>query len=183
MKFFPTIDLEATGRQIVRLRKEKGLTVRDMQRYFGFDAPQAIYKWQKGLTLPSVDNLYALSRLLEVPMERILVQSDVTVNLMTEHEPKGSVFFVFGFSGQAVCASPGMPGSAPTPFARSGASACHAGPSADARFPCSPAIRRQPPMPREVFAPIPHQGAKEKSAFSSRRSSSLPSKRSSIRPM
>ena len=74
MKHYPTIDLEATGRQIIRLRKERGLTVRDMQSYFGFDAPQAIYKWQKGLTLPSVDNLYALSVLLEVPMNSILVQ-------------------------------------------------------------------------------------------------------------
>ena len=92
MKVFPTIDLEATGRQIVRLRKEKGLTVRDMQSYFGFDAPQAIYKWQKGLTLPSVDNLYALSVLLEVPMDRILVRSAAKVNLVTAHEPNGSVF-------------------------------------------------------------------------------------------
>ncbi len=74
MKRYPTIDLEATGRQIARLRQERGLTVRDMQNYFGFDAPQAIYKWQKGLTLPSVDNLYALSVLLEVPMNAILVQ-------------------------------------------------------------------------------------------------------------
>ncbi len=74
MKHYPTIDLEATGRQILRLRKARGLSVRDLQTYFGFDAPQAIYKWQKGLTLPSVDNLYALSILLEVPMNTILVQ-------------------------------------------------------------------------------------------------------------
>lgn len=74
MKHYPAIDPEATGRQIVRLRKERGLTVRDMQNWFGFDAPQAIYKWQKGQTLPSVDNLYALSILLEVPMNAILVQ-------------------------------------------------------------------------------------------------------------
>ena len=94
MKYFPTIDLEATGRQIVRLRKEKGLTVRDMQSYFGFDAPQAIYKWQKGLTLPSVDNLFALSVLLEVPMDRILVRSETKVNLVTVYEPNGSVFLL-----------------------------------------------------------------------------------------
>ncbi len=74
MKHYPAIDPEATGRQIVRLRKERGLTVRDMQNWFGFDAPQAIYKWQKGQTLPNVDNLYALSILLEVPMNTILVQ-------------------------------------------------------------------------------------------------------------
>jgi len=104
MKVFPTIDLEATGRQIVRLRKEKGLTVRDMQSYFGFDAPQAIYKWQKGLTLPSVDNLYALSVLLEVPMDRILVRSDAKVNLVTVHEPKGSVFLCLLFALPGFCA-------------------------------------------------------------------------------
>ena len=104
MKYFPTIDLEATGRQIVRLRKEKGLTVRDMQNYFGFDAPQAIYKWQKGLTLPSVDNLFALSVLLEVPMDRILVRSDAKVNLVTVHEPNGSVFLCLLFTLPGFCA-------------------------------------------------------------------------------
>ncbi len=70
---FPVIDPAATGENITRLRKEKGLTVRDMQAYFGFEAPQAIYKWQSGKSLPSVDNLYALGALLQVPMEDILV--------------------------------------------------------------------------------------------------------------
>ncbi len=70
---FPVIDPAATGENIVRLRKEKGLTVRDMQRFFGFEEPQAIYKWQSGKSLPSVDNLYALGTLLQVPMEDILV--------------------------------------------------------------------------------------------------------------
>lgn len=45
---FPVIDLAATGRNIQRLREERGLTVRDLQAYFGFEEPQAIYKWQKG---------------------------------------------------------------------------------------------------------------------------------------
>ncbi len=87
-KPYPTIDLEATGRQIMKLRKAKGLTVRDVQDYFGFEAPQAIYKWQKGVTLPSVDNLFALSTLLEVPVNDILVGST-----KTRTELKGSVFF------------------------------------------------------------------------------------------
>ena len=39
---FPVIDLRATGANILRLRKERGLTVRDLQAYFGFEAPQAI---------------------------------------------------------------------------------------------------------------------------------------------
>ena len=40
---YPSIDLAATGRNIARLRKAQGLTVRAMQAYFGFDDPQAIY--------------------------------------------------------------------------------------------------------------------------------------------
>ena len=33
---FPVIDLAATGRNIQRLREERGLTVRDLQAYFWF---------------------------------------------------------------------------------------------------------------------------------------------------
>lgn len=45
---FPTIDLMRTGANIVRLRKAAGLTVHDLQMVFGFNSPQAIYKWQNG---------------------------------------------------------------------------------------------------------------------------------------
>ena len=73
MKMFPVIDPVATGENIVRLRKQRGLTVRDLQNWFGFEEPQAIYKWQWGKSLPTVDNLLALSTLLEVPIDAILV--------------------------------------------------------------------------------------------------------------
>lgn len=72
---FPVIDLTATGKNILRLRKEKGLSVRDLQTFFGFEEPQAIYKWQQGKSLPTVDNLYALGAILKVPIEEILVSS------------------------------------------------------------------------------------------------------------
>lgn len=70
---FPVIDPEKTGRNILRLRKARGLSVKDLQRYFAFDSPRAIYKWQKGQSLPTVDNLLALSVALQTPMEQILV--------------------------------------------------------------------------------------------------------------
>ncbi len=70
---FPVIDLPATGANIRRLRQTRGLSVRDLQQFFGFEEPQAIYKWQRGQSLPTVDNLYALSALLDVPMNDILV--------------------------------------------------------------------------------------------------------------
>ena len=82
MKQFPVIDPVATGENIVRLRKDRGLTVRDLQNWFGFEEPQAIYKWQKGKSLPTVDNLYALGALLDVPMEEILVSSKPKLNIV-----------------------------------------------------------------------------------------------------
>ena len=78
---FPVIDPVATGANICRLRKDRGLTVRDLQHYFGFEEPQAIYKWQRGKSLPSVDNLYALSALLQVPMNEIIISTSHIVSL------------------------------------------------------------------------------------------------------
>lgn len=76
---FPTIDMKRTGRQIERLRRSRGLSVRDLQNYFGFEYPQAIYKWQWGESLPSVDNLFALAKLLRVPMQDLLVEKNQEV--------------------------------------------------------------------------------------------------------
>ena len=83
---FPTIDPVATGRKIVELRKARGLTVRDLQNFFGFEDPQAIYKWQRGASLPCIDNLYALSVLLEVPMEEILVASAPKLHIVKNEQ-------------------------------------------------------------------------------------------------
>lgn len=92
---FPTIDLAATGANITRLRKDRGLSVRDLQSYFGFEEPVAIYKWQKGTSLPTVDNLYALSALLEVPMNEILVSTKPKLNIITREEQAGACSSVF----------------------------------------------------------------------------------------
>lgn len=74
--YYPTIDMSATGKNIAHLRKTKGYSVRTLQQEMGFGDPQAIYKWQWGKCLPSIDNLVFLSRILEVPIERILVVKD-----------------------------------------------------------------------------------------------------------
>lgn len=70
---FPTIDSVQTGANIVRLRKTAGLTVHDLQIAFGFNSPQAIYKWQNGTALPTVDNLIGLAALLNVHIDDILI--------------------------------------------------------------------------------------------------------------
>lgn len=69
----PTINLAMTGQNIRAMRRQRGLRVRDLQDIFGFSTPQAIYKWQQGATLPTVDNLVVLASVFGVPMEEILV--------------------------------------------------------------------------------------------------------------
>ena len=69
----PAIDMAKTGQNIVILRKRAGLSVRDLQDVFGFATPQAIYKWQKGIALPTIDNLVVLAALLDVPIDDIIV--------------------------------------------------------------------------------------------------------------
>ena len=89
-KLFPVIDPVATGQNIVQLRKDRGLTVRDLQNWFGFEEPQAIYKWQKGKSLPTVDNLYALGALLDVPMEEILVPCKPKLNIVNHGQQEST---------------------------------------------------------------------------------------------
>ncbi len=76
---FPTVNPERTGENIVRLRRSAGYTVRDLQDYFGFETPQAIYKWQQGKNLPSVDNLLALSVLFDVTVNEIVACDQVNM--------------------------------------------------------------------------------------------------------
>ena len=69
----PTIDMVRTGQNINRLRKLAGVSVKDLQDIFGFATPQAIYKWQHGTALPTIDNLVVLAALLGVKIDDILV--------------------------------------------------------------------------------------------------------------
>ena len=73
MNRMPVINLPATGLNIAYLRVHAGLTVRDLQNVFGFGTPQAIYKWQRGYTLPTVDNLAVLAAVFGVKIDDILI--------------------------------------------------------------------------------------------------------------
>lgn len=77
----PTIDMVRTGQNINRLRKNAGVSVKDLQDVFGFATPQAIYKWQHGTALPTIDNLVVLAAVLGVKIDDILVMNDAQVVL------------------------------------------------------------------------------------------------------
>jgi transcriptional regulator with XRE-family HTH domain len=69
----PVIDMRGTGLRIAQLRKASGKSVKDLQNFFGFATPQAIYKWQHGTAIPTVDNLVALAVIFGVPLDDIIV--------------------------------------------------------------------------------------------------------------
>ena len=71
---YPVIDMCATGTHIKELMTARELSVQDVQDAMGLASPQAVYRWLCGSNLPSVDNLYALSRFLDVPMNNVIVE-------------------------------------------------------------------------------------------------------------
>lgn len=73
MNTLPVIDMTATGINISRLRKNAGLSVRDLQDIFGFSTPQAIYKWQRGSAMPTLDNIVVLAAVFGVAIDDIVV--------------------------------------------------------------------------------------------------------------
>ena len=70
---YPILDLKETGKRIKDLREESKLSVEDVTRFLGDISAQSVYKWQRGESLPTVDNLYALSKLFNTPVDDILI--------------------------------------------------------------------------------------------------------------
>lgn len=77
----PVVDLKSTGNKIKSLRKECGFSVRDIQDVFGFEYPQAVYAWEQGKNVPTIDNLLVLARLFEVSIEEIVISRMVEVEI------------------------------------------------------------------------------------------------------
>lgn len=67
-----TIDKVKTGQQIRLLMEKHGLTVKDVKIALSLGCVQSVYHWLDGQSLPTLDNLYALSDLLKVPMDMMV---------------------------------------------------------------------------------------------------------------
>ena len=70
---FPVIDKEKTGRQIRALMTMRGLSVQDVRAFLSLGCVQSVYHWLDGQSLPTLDNLYGLSELLQVPLDMLVV--------------------------------------------------------------------------------------------------------------
>lgn len=71
-KMLPVIDKKETGINLRLMMDERGLTVKDVQQYLKLGSVQSVYHWLNGISLPTIDNLYALSYLFQVPVDDMI---------------------------------------------------------------------------------------------------------------
>ena len=69
---FPTINLKETGINIRRIMDKRGIEPKDVQKYLNLASAQSVYNWCNGTNMPTIDNLYALSQLLQVSIDEII---------------------------------------------------------------------------------------------------------------
>ena len=69
---FPTINLKETGINIRRIMDKRGIEPKDVQKYLNLASAQSVYNWCNGTNMPTIDNLYALSQLLQVPIDGLV---------------------------------------------------------------------------------------------------------------
>lgn len=79
IKEIPVVNLVKTGANIKMLRKKCGLSVAFIQEIFGFSTPQAVYKWERGTSLPTVDNALMLAGIFEVTINDIFIVDMIPV--------------------------------------------------------------------------------------------------------
>lgn len=68
----PVIDKKKTGIHLRRIMDDRGLSVKDVQRYLSLGSVQSVYHWLNGLSMPTIDNLYALSELFQISVDDML---------------------------------------------------------------------------------------------------------------
>lgn len=71
-RIYPVIDMVRTGRNIKMIMQAKGLSVKEIQKFLLLETPQSIYHWFEGKSMPTLDNLYALSELFRIPVDMLL---------------------------------------------------------------------------------------------------------------
>lgn len=78
---YPMIDKRRTAKRIQLFMHCSGLRPTDIQDYLGLTCVQTVYRWLDGTNIPSIDNLYALSRLFGVKVDDMLAEDEKIVTL------------------------------------------------------------------------------------------------------
>lgn len=68
------IDMEKTKENLKRLRKDAGMSVREVSEKLGMESVQSVYDWEgERKKLPRLENAIALTRLYGVTLEELYV--------------------------------------------------------------------------------------------------------------
>ena len=70
---YPTINMKATGIRLREIMSQKNITPKDIQQYLKLSCVQSVYRWLGGHSMPTIDNLYALSALFQMPIDYLIV--------------------------------------------------------------------------------------------------------------
>jgi len=80
----PVLDMQGTGANIKSLRKNNNISVHALQEVFGMENPQAIYNWESGKNMPSIDNLIILAQVFNVSIESLVATRKVQIEVKDE---------------------------------------------------------------------------------------------------
>lgn len=83
---YSNIDMIQTGKRIKHVIESAGYTPRMIQDCLHLSCVQPIYRWYKGLILPSLDHLFTISELLGVHMEELLVKKNAVSTIYNEEQ-------------------------------------------------------------------------------------------------
>lgn len=71
------LDAVATGRKIHDMRNERHITVARLVEELNLCSEQAIYKWQRGESMPTLDNLVMLCGIFNMTMDELIQRREV----------------------------------------------------------------------------------------------------------
>ena len=75
----PIINIEATAAKIKECRIRSGYSVREIQAILNFSSPEAIYSWEKGKYIPSIDNMIVIAELYGVSIDDFIVRDIIEI--------------------------------------------------------------------------------------------------------
>ena len=80
-----SIDMIKTGQKIRELRIKKAITAENLAEMMGITS-QAVFRWQNGKALPSLDNMLLLASIFEVMVEDIVVFNEPKKEITKQHD-------------------------------------------------------------------------------------------------
>lgn len=70
---YPVIDVKRTGKKLKQICEEQNISAKDLQKLLHLGTVQAVYHWFSGSRLPNLDNFFAISKLLKVSLDELLI--------------------------------------------------------------------------------------------------------------